>query len=84
MVNFYSNLEDGDRKDFALRKAKIDFINNNSRRAHPIYWAAYIPIGNMEVIAIGRDSYWYWYVLGISILGVFGFLFVRWRDSQKN
>ena len=83
MVDFYANLEDGNRKDYALREAKIDFIEDNSRRAHPIYWAAYIPIGNMEAIAIGRESNWYWYAIGAGLLGIFLFLFLRHR-SYKN
>lgn len=83
MVNFYGNLEDGERKDHALREAKIDFIEDNSRRAHPIYWAAYIPIGNMEAIAIGRESNWYWYVLGIGFLGIILVLFFYRRHSQN-
>jgi len=82
MVDFYENLEDGNRKDFALRRAKIDFIEDNSRRAHPIYWAAYTPIGNMEAIAIGRESRWHWYAIGFGILGLLLLLFFRPLRSE--
>ncbi len=82
MVNFYGNLEDGNRKDYALREAKLDFINDNNRRAHPIYWAAYIPIGNMEAIAIGRESHWYLYTLGIGLLGIILLLSFKYRQSK--
>jgi CHAT domain-containing protein/Tfp pilus assembly protein PilF len=83
MVNFYGNLEDGKRKDYALREAKLDFINNNNRRAHPIYWAAYIPIGNMEAIAIGRESNLYLYLIAFSFLGIFLFLLFGYLKKQK-
>jgi len=75
MVDFYQNLEDGNRKDYALRQAKLDFIEDNNRRAHPLFWAGYIPIGNMETIAIGREMAWYEYALW-TVLGLFLLFFV--------
>ena len=83
MVNFYSNLEDGKRKDYALREAKLDFIDDNNRRAHPIYWAAYIPIGNMEAIAIGRESNLYLYALCASLLVVLLYFLFRYHRLKK-
>ncbi len=83
MVNFYGNLEDGKRKDYALREAKLDFIKDNNRRAHPIYWAAYVPIGNMKSIAIGRENNWYLYALGIGLLGISLFLWFFDKSRDK-
>lgn len=80
MEDFYAELEDGERKDYALRAAKLDFINRNSRRAHPLFWAAYVPIGNMKAIAIGRRSYYPWYV-GAGITVAAG-LFFWWRRKR--
>ena len=40
------------KKDEALRKAKLDYIQQNSHlEAHPFYWAGLIPLGDMEPIA---------------------------------
>lgn len=81
MVDFYRNLEDGNRKDYALRQAKLDFIDNNNRRAHPLFWAAYIPIGNMESIALGRETNLSWYIFGGSLFLIL--LFFGYRFSSK-
>jgi len=54
MTLFYYNLFLGEKKDEALRKAKLEFMSDNSFRrfeaASPGLWAAFIPIGNMERI----------------------------------
>lgn len=77
MANFYRNLENGYRKDDALRQAKLDFVKSNKNRAHPLFWAAYVPIGNMESIVIGRGKSWY-YILGGAGLILLLF-FIWWR-----
>ena len=68
MEDFYGELENGERKDYALRAAKLRFIDRNNRRAHPLFWAAYIPIGNMEAMAIGRESYYGWLIAAVFLL----------------
>ncbi len=51
MESFYLNIKAGMGKDEALHNAKLDFINNRSHHsAHPFYWAAFVPLGNMEPI----------------------------------
>ncbi|MCB9298516.1 MAG: tetratricopeptide repeat protein [Lewinellaceae bacterium] len=53
MVDFYSNLKNGQAKDAALRKAKLDFLEKNRGRgeaAHPFFWAGLIGIGDMEAL----------------------------------
>ena len=48
MTSFYKYLRSGMKKDTALRQSKLDYINNaSSRNAHPYFWAAFIPAGNM-------------------------------------
>lgn len=79
MVKFYENLNNGERKDEALRGAKLDFIYDNNRRAHPLFWAAYIPIGNMETIALGREQYRYWYFAAGGIFMIAAFWFFKER-----
>jgi CHAT domain-containing protein len=54
MNRFYENLMEGQRKDVALRNAKLDFLNANrgNLRSHPFYWAGLIPIGDMQPLAV--------------------------------
>lgn len=53
-LNFYKHLHAGNTKDDALRMAKIDYLENlpikSDHRAHPHYWAAFIPIGDMNAL----------------------------------
>lgn len=65
--SFYANLNQQMPKDAALRQAKLDYLNDSPNKlAHPFYWAAYIPVGNMNALSL-QPSYFYWY-LGLSLL----------------
>jgi len=75
MESFYTNLKDGMTKDKALRKAKLDYLNNENLNA-PYFWAGFIPAGDMSAIS-SNTNYWYW-ALGILIaLLLAWFLFKR-------
>jgi len=76
MEGFYGYLKDGQPKDAALRQAKLDFIENYSHNAHPFFWAAFIPIGDMEMIEFS-DS-WTWKFGLIGLIGLLVFFF-WWR-----
>lgn len=74
MESFYTFLKEGYSKDKALREAKLAFIDKYSHNAHPFYWAAFIPIGDMSPIEISTN--WIWQLmggLGIFLLGVLFF-----------
>ncbi len=72
MTYFYQHLSEGLAKDEALRLAKLDYLKSDDVDefgAHPFFWAAYIPIGSMDPIAV--DNPWplgYWLVLVVVIL----------------
>ena len=52
MGDFYNALHQGEHIDDALRNAKVNYLENaDPQLAHPAYWAAYIPIGNMNPVA---------------------------------
>ena len=85
MALFYENLQTGQPKDIALQQAKLSYLEQNSARAaHPYFWAAFVPIGDMEAVDLD-DSTW---LSSISIVVLFlliGFLFrkpisKRWRQ----
>jgi len=50
MGSFYKNLAGGKPIHKSLREAKLSFIENTDEYgAHPANWAAFVPMGNMEV-----------------------------------
>lgn len=58
MTSFYENIKDGMKKDRALHLAKLDFISNHTVDAHPFYWSAFIPIGDMSPIKLKSEKKW--------------------------
>lgn len=49
MNEFYKRIKSGQRKDQALREAKLEYLRSASVRAsHPYFWSAFIPVGNMK------------------------------------
>ena len=73
---FYKYLKKGYGKDEALRQAKLDYINDvDGNNAHPFFWAAHIPIGDMSPLEM--ESNWWVYVLALSG-GVLLLLVGRW------
>lgn len=71
MELFYGYIKAGEPKDKALWMAKRDFIeaHDSHKDVHPYYWAAYVALGDMKPIKTG-NSWWFWGILGISVLGV--------------
>jgi len=53
MISFYRYLDQGLKKDQALRQAKLDFIQNakHDLAAHPMFWSGVIAVGDMEAVA---------------------------------
>ena len=48
MLNFYKYLKDGESKDVALQKAKLDYLQNcTPQYSIPNYWGATVVIGNV-------------------------------------
>ncbi len=85
MSNFYSNLSEGNDKDIALQKAKLNFLNTNRKNAlaHPYYWSGFVLSGNTAPVAptINWNHIFYGIaaIVFISIL----FLFGRRKKSLK-
>lgn len=69
MERFYRGLKEGYPKDESLRNAKLDYLEAHSAlRAHPLFWAAYIPVGDMEAMVFQEKS-GYWVVRGLAFAG---------------
>jgi len=53
MICFYKNLKAGNSKDWALRKAKLEYLKTHAgERAHPFFWAGIVGVGAMSAIEI--------------------------------
>jgi CHAT domain-containing protein len=49
---FYRELRAGASKDEALRKARLQYIREATvRQAHPFFWAALMPAGDMRALS---------------------------------
>lgn len=75
MTSFYTYLKQGQAKGEALRAAKIAAIQNGGDMAHPYFWGAFIPIGNMQPLHF-NNGLAYWWVL-LPFVAFLGFLFFR-------
>ena len=85
MNAFYSYLKKGNSIDKALRKSKLDYLENaNSRMAHPHYWLAYISIGDNSPMYRSRDYYFLTLIILVVVgIGIEQFLKRRKRRFYK-
>lgn len=84
MTSFYQNLKKGGDKSFALRKAKLDYLEKTTNKTlrHPYYWAGFVVSGDTSPIT-SPISYW-WYVLGVAVvLGGAVFLVRRRKNNSE-
>jgi CHAT domain-containing protein len=74
MVNFYAHLKNGMGKGEALRRAKLEFLDQTDPlHAHPFFWGTFILIGDDEPVGFGGIAWW---VYGVAVLvGVLGILY---------
>lgn len=79
MNNFYTNLSNNKDKAEALRRSKLDYIENaKGLDAHPAFWSPFVQIGNSRPIALQskKSNYlFFWFtaagVLCFMIYGIF-------------
>jgi len=80
MEAFYTNLKKGYSKDKALHLAKEAYFSSQVEdfMAHPFFWAACIPIGNMDPLY--NSFNWWWLIIPFVLVLIF---ILRNRRSQK-
>lgn len=83
MLLFYEKLRAGATKDEALRSAKLTFLENRqgSNASHPLYWAAFMPVGDMSPLSDRLVPFWAWLLAGA--LGV-GLAVSIWKSRNWN
>ena len=84
MLSFYKQLSKGRRAESALRKAKLEYLENAlPGYQHPRYWSGYILIGNPENLFL---SHFYRQLLvasGILLALLAGFIMLRKYSGIK-
>lgn len=83
MRNFYNYLADGYAKSEALRKAKLDFLDQtHSARMHPFFWGSFVVMGDDSPVRIKRRTSG-WHILGVCFMlllaGLTSYLLIRSR-----
>ena len=74
MQGFYGYLKLGKSKSEALRQAKLDYLSKSDQlSAHPFYWAAFVPVGDMNPLPKETPRGWGYLIAGICLAGWMGF-----------
>lgn len=75
MGDFYNSLSQGEDIDRALRQAKLNYLHDTDPQlAHPVFWAAYVPTGNMSpVVAVSPVPKVLRMVVALAFLVLIGF-----------
>ena len=84
LCNFYNQLTDKNLdKGAALHAAKSQYLTaqKDPMRAHPYFWAAYTPVGDMA--KIGTNLNWVWWIVTISGVLLLGWFFVRMQRNRQ-
>ncbi len=82
---FYRYLSEGIPTDVALQKAKLEFIQADSKeRQLPYYWAAAILVGKSDTILMDKSFPWKISFFLTAVI-IFSFLFLLiWRNRRGN
>lgn len=66
---FYRYIAQGETKDVALQKAKIEFLKSQSgEKQLPTFWAAAVLVGDAEAISSGFQWWWVLGVIGVALV----------------
>ena len=91
MDAFYGELQAGLAKDEALRRARLAYIDSRAhRRAHPYFWAAYTPVGDMAPLELaappaGLPQLAKWLLpAGVLLIGVVLLQLLRLRGIRRS
>ena len=82
MKAFYQNLKTGEPKDMALRTAKLEFLNRKrgTNATHPLYWAAFVPVGDMSPLGSGWLGWW-WLLLPVVAMPL---TYIWWKKKHSS
>ncbi len=80
MTVYYQQLNKGLSKSEALRKAKLNYLEDQPRaKQHPYYWAAFVHLGeDVPITKSGGSGMKFWLLIGGGLL-LFGFFLIKRR-----
>jgi len=83
MKDFYSNLKSHSRKDQALRKAKLSYLQSTKdpNYKHPYYWAGFIAAGDMSSLQTPSNLLLYSFGMLLALLTII--ILIRKKSSQS-
>ena len=78
LIVFFKQLKNGTTKDIAIRKAKLKYLTDSNvppDRHHPLFWAGFVPIGDMTPLYTPSELSKNWTLLAsLSMLALTLFL----------
>ncbi len=78
---FYRYITQGETKDVALQKAKIEFLKSQSgEKQLPTFWAAAVLVGDAEAISSGFQ---WWWLLGVIALALILIKILRIKKNKQ-
>jgi len=86
MKTFLEELEKRITKDKALQNAQLAYLNDDDlppSRKHPMYWAGFIPSGDMQPVEFSQTCNWRW-ILALILLIISYFTVKRINKPSKN
>lgn len=86
MDAFYRHLEEGLRKDEALRQAKLEQLESDPSRASPFFWAPTVLYGSPSPVSLTSGFSlppWVWWMLGVSVVFMAGLAALRWQKFRR-
>ncbi|MEL7529935.1 MAG: CHAT domain-containing tetratricopeptide repeat protein [Bacteroidota bacterium] len=80
LPNFYLALKEGKTKSAAMRSAQLAQVNEafTDQLAHPFFWAAFTPIGDMRPLQKSHHYWWWGFALGLILV-----LIAVWVSRNK-
>ena len=71
MTKFYAHLNNGEKKNEALRQAKLDYLETvvDPMQKNPFYWAGFVLNGNVNQVKFSHRTWVYKLLAGLAILG---------------
>ena len=87
MSVFYQNLKNGQRKDDALRAAKLDWLTgpNAALYKHPYFWAGMVANGNMRPVEVSDGGHFFEWMVAICFLTAILYWFsVKYKFFSKS
>ncbi len=82
ILNFNENLKRGQRKNRALKTAKLKFLNDPATskiESHPFFWATFIHVGDTSEIVYKNQHFKQTIIIVLLLIGLLMILFLPYR-----